>query len=111
MLNKMKITARLLFGFGVLILLIAGGVGLSVYSGLSTQSSVADLVRLQNNEILDQQIDKRVYQARFRLWWYMASGNPADYQKAQDAFQNSLDKLSELTATTKIPENRTNSAS
>jgi methyl-accepting chemotaxis protein len=107
MLNKMKITTRLLFGFGVLMLLIVGVVGLSVYTGLSTKSSVVELARLKNNQTLNQQIDKRIYQARFRLWWFMASGNPADYQKAQDAFKSSLDTLSELTATIKNPEDRT----
>jgi len=74
MLNKMKITTRLLFGFGVLMLLIVGVVGLSVYTGLSTKSSVVELARLKNNQTLNQQIDKRIYQARFRLWWFMASG-------------------------------------
>jgi methyl-accepting chemotaxis protein len=102
----MRIAARLFFGFGILMLLIAAVAGISVYSGRSTQSSVADLVRRKGNETLDQRVQKSIYQARFRLWQYLASGAAADYEMAQDAFRKSREKFSELTAGTVDPGRR-----
>jgi methyl-accepting chemotaxis protein len=106
MLQKMRIAARLFFGFGVLMLLIAGVAGISVYSGRSTQSAVADLMRLKGNETLDQRVQKRIYEARFRLWQYLASGDAADYELAQGEFRKSREKFSELTASTIDPGRR-----
>jgi methyl-accepting chemotaxis protein len=100
MLSKLKIATRLLLGFGAMMLLI-GILGIfSIYSGKATGGSVADLVRIKNDEVLDQRVEKSVYQARFRLWSYLATGNEGSYAKAQDAFETADRRLAELSAQT-----------
>jgi len=106
MISRMRIAARLLFGFGVLMLLIASLAGLSIHSGLSTDESVANLVRLKGNEVLDQRVEKRFYEARFRLWMYLATGDEENLQKAQDAFNIMHERLDQLDKQTRDPARR-----
>jgi methyl-accepting chemotaxis protein len=100
MLNRLRIAARLLVGFGAMMALI-GMLGVfSVYSSKATGRSVGDLVRMKNDEVLDQRVERLLYQARYQLWSYLATGNPADYAKAQDAFRLVDQRLAELSAKT-----------
>jgi methyl-accepting chemotaxis protein len=103
MFQKMRITARLLVGFGVLMLLIAGIAGFSVYSGQATQVAVADMMRIKTNEVLEQQLEKEIYLGRLHFWRLLARGEAADYDKAQDAFKSAKDVLSELDVKVKDP--------
>jgi hypothetical protein len=66
MFQKMRIAARLLCGFGVLTLLLAGIVGYSVYSGRATQSAVADMMHFKTNETLNQQVESLINKANHR---------------------------------------------
>jgi methyl-accepting chemotaxis protein len=106
MFHKMKIAARLLVGFGVLMLLLAGIAGFSVYSGQSSQQAVADLMRIKSNEVLEQQVEKEIYLGRLHFWRLLARGETADYDKAEDAFRNSQEIFSELMAKTIDPARR-----
>jgi methyl-accepting chemotaxis protein len=103
MFQKMRIAARLLVGFGVLMLLLASVVGFSAYSGRSTQKAVGDMMHYKGNELLNQEVERQIYQARYRFFRLLARGDAADYDKAQDAFRLAQDTFSELTAKTSDP--------
>jgi len=103
MLNKMKIAARLFLGFGALMLLLAGLGGLSIYMGETSESAFADVVRFKSNETLGERAEKRVFQARFLTWKFLATGDLAVYDKAQDAFKLVNERLDQLSGQTADP--------
>ena len=100
MFKNVKIAARLLIGFGLMMLLISMLGAFSVYSGKSTEGSVADLIRMKGDEVLDERVEKRIYQARYYTWRYLATGNEADLAKADEQFNEAKEKLSQLKAKT-----------
>ncbi|MBB4197867.1 hypothetical protein CCR94_11425 [Rhodoblastus sphagnicola] len=103
MFQKMRIAARLLVGFGALMLLLASVVGFSAYSGRSTQVAVADMMHFKGAELLNQEVERQIYQARFRFWRLLARGDAADYDKAQEAFSRAQETFSELSTITYDP--------
>ena len=106
LLSHLKIAYRLLLGFGVLMLLIAGLCGFLVYTGRSADASVTELLRLKGDEVLDQSVGTSVYKARYALWRYMATGDHAHVDTMQAAFRAAHDKLSDLAANVRSPERR-----
>jgi len=106
MLQNMRIASRLLVGFGVLMLLLATIVGFSAYSARSTQVAVADMLHFKDDQVLNQEVEKQIYQARFRFYRLLARGEAADYDKAQEAFQSAHETFAELAAKTYHPRRR-----
>jgi methyl-accepting chemotaxis protein len=100
MLSKLRIAARLIFGFGVLMLMIAVVAGIGVYSSKSTESSLSDVLRMKSSETVDQKVEKDVSRARYRMWMYLANGDSANFDKAQDALKLAHQRFDELTAMT-----------
>ena len=103
MLKNIKIAARLLIGFGAMMLLISVLGIFAVYSGKATDESVTTLIRVKGDEVLDERVEKRFYQARYYVWRYLATGNEADLGKADDEFRQMKEKVSELKAGTVEP--------
>lgn len=96
MLERMKIAARLLIGFGCMMFLIATLAAYSVYNSKQTQTAFHAAVRLKNDESNNERVEKYVTQARFLLWKFLATGDNADYDAAQQAFKMAQDKLAAL---------------
>ena len=96
MLARMKIAARLLIGFGCMMFLIAALAAYSVYNSKQTQAAFHAAVRLKNDESNNERVEKYVTQARFLLWKFLATGDNADYNDAQQAFKMAQDKLAVL---------------
>jgi methyl-accepting chemotaxis protein len=106
MLKKMKIAARLFLAFGLLMLLLAGLGGLSIFSGETTKSAIADIVRFKSNETLAERVEKRLFQARFLNWKYIGTGDLAFYDKAEGAFKVAYERLDKLTEQSIDPDSR-----
>ncbi|RAI21898.1 methyl-accepting chemotaxis sensory transducer with TarH sensor [Rhodoblastus acidophilus] len=106
MFQNMRIAARLLVGFGVLMLLLASIAGFSVYSARSTQVAVADMLHFKDDQVLNHEVEKLIYQARFRFYRLLARGEAADYDKAQEAFRSAHEAFAELAAKTYHPRRR-----
>jgi len=104
MMSKMRITARLLLGFGVMMLVLAGLSGFAIHSAKVTGASFADVVRLKSDETVDERVGKSVYQARYLVWKYLATGDETNYDKALDAFQIAQERLNKLAAETIDPD-------
>ena len=106
MLNKMRIAARLLFGFGVMMLFLAGLSGFAIYSGKTTGTALQDVMRSKDNEVLDQQVEWRLYQARMSIWRYLATADDTSLTKAHEALKIADEKLADLTRATFVPANK-----
>src|SRR5258708_35575829 len=64
MLARIKIAARLMIGFGLLVIIIAGLSGFSVYLSRDSRDTFQSVVRLKSNEVLSQRAQKRVMEGR-----------------------------------------------
>ena len=104
MLNRMKIGGRLLIGFGMLMLVIAGLSGFSYYAGNDTRDALTNIVRVKSNEALSQRVEKRVLEARVALWMGLATGDQSAAARFDAALKTGNDRLDELIAGTNDPQ-------
>ena len=104
MLNNMKIASRLMIGFGVLVLLIAGLSGYAIYSGKVSSAALDNALRLVGNETLVQRVEKRIFQGRMFIWVTQATGDEANLQKAAAAFKTARENNGKLRTSTNDPD-------
>jgi methyl-accepting chemotaxis protein len=100
MLSRLRITARLFVGFGAILVILAGINGHSVMTGKTAETALTDVTRLMGNETKDERFGKRLYQARFLLWKFMATGDEANLVKLQDVFRTAHQRIDQLKLTT-----------
>jgi methyl-accepting chemotaxis protein len=98
--SQTKIAVRLLFGFGSLMLLVAGISGFAFYANNNSTIAFADVMRIKGNEVLDQRVEKRVEEGRSYLWKFAATADEAAYRRAQDAFGTARQRIQELESRT-----------
>ena len=96
MLNRLKIAARLAFGFGALVSVIAGISGYLYYVSASSRSGVADIVRQKDEALMEHEIELSVAAARFHDWRFAAIGTPSDLKAGDEALADSYRRLEEL---------------
>ena len=106
MLKNIRILPKLLIGFGVLVLLIAGLSGFAIFSGQTSRTLFDDVNRRKNAEILNERVAKRVFEGRMQIWMALATDDQDHWQKAGDAFQIAHEKLAALLAQTVDPSRR-----
>jgi len=115
MLRKLKITTRLMAGFGTLTLLIALLAGLSIVSGEDIQASYSRMHRTLNDQILGDRVVRQLYEARMYVWKGLAISNddPAHvglWAKASDAVKAAKKTQEELLAATVTPSRQAKGA-
>ncbi|HTW72740.1 MAG TPA: methyl-accepting chemotaxis protein [Acetobacteraceae bacterium] len=103
MLSSIRILPRLLIGFGVLLLLIAGLSFVAIHSGQSTRDLFSSVTRLKGDETLDQRMEKRIFQARMHIWMALASGDQDEWHQSDASFQTAGERLKDLIADTVDP--------
>ena len=96
LLSNMKIVARLMIGFGILVLLIAGLGGYAVTSGKATAQDLSRAIRLVGNEALVQGIEKNIFQGRMLVWTALATGDDSKLRNANEAFALAREGLARL---------------
>ena len=105
-LSRIRILPRLLIGFGVLVLLIAGLSGFAIYSGQASKFALERVSRFKLSEVLDQRVEKRIFEARMQVWMALATGEDEHWDKASDAFKIAHQKLQALLDNTITEERR-----
>jgi methyl-accepting chemotaxis protein len=103
MLARLRILPRLLIGFGSILLLLTLVAGASVRSGWITQTAFSELSRLKGDEVLDQRIEKRVFEGRMHVWVALATSDRGQWDKAEEAFRVAHEKLRDLMSSTVDP--------
>ena len=104
--GNMKIAARLLMGFGILVLLMAGMTANSVFSGSALSSLMEDVKRSSTDAVLDQKAEKGLYVTRMFVWSALATNDEARWGKAVDALNNTRKTLGVLKDNTHGSERR-----
>ncbi|HTY69042.1 MAG TPA: HAMP domain-containing methyl-accepting chemotaxis protein [Alphaproteobacteria bacterium] len=104
MLSNLKITSRLLIGFGLLVLAIAGLGSYSIYSAQDTSTILERVVRLKTDEALNERVLKRVDEGRVAMWKALATEDQSNWDKAAASFKIASDRLAELQAGTFNPQ-------
>ncbi|MDE2377467.1 methyl-accepting chemotaxis protein [Bradyrhizobium sp.] len=103
MLNNVRIAGRLMVGFGLLLLITGAIAGYSVYASGAARESFARVLSFKNNEVGNEAVLARVYEARMRVWIALATDVPSHWDRAEQGFQRALGRLDELVASTSDP--------
>jgi len=106
MLNKLKITARLAIGFGLLVALIALSSTLAVWQGNEAESAFAESQRTATiiSELKDTLLSVR--QGRVQTWTYAATGDDAYLKGRDDAFAQFKTQMAALEQRLRLPEGK-----
>jgi methyl-accepting chemotaxis protein len=104
MLSNIRILPRLVIGFGVLILIIAGLSGYAVTSSQSARTLFGTVNRLDTAAATEERFQKRFTEGRMQIWMAMATGEPEHWQKADAAFQIAHQRLEDLRANAIDPQ-------
>ena len=94
--KNVKIVSRLLIGFGVLMLLIAGLALQSVTSGNALAALMLDVKRSNMDAVLDQKAEKGLYMTRMHVWSALATNEPARWDRAAAALSDTKAILAQL---------------
>src|SRR5258708_19067827 len=100
---RMKIAAGLMTGFGLLVIVIAGLSGFSVYLSRDSRDTFQNVVRLKSNEVLSQRAQKRVMEGRLAVWMALATDDQSKWELADKAFKTAHQRLDEPVAGTVDP--------
>ena len=106
MINRMKIAARLMFGFGTLMALVIMLSSYSVWFGNTSASSISAIVQQADSDFLVQQIDKKIVEARMFAYQGIATGAEVPFQKMMEAVDAAEERRVELLALTHAPDVR-----
>jgi methyl-accepting chemotaxis protein len=100
----MKISSRLLCGFGALVLIIAT---LSLYSrssALDARAAFEDVIRRKANQALDERIGRLVAEGRLEIWQALGTSAPQRADRAAAMFREAHARITELMSSTKDPQ-------
>lgn len=101
-----SISTRLYAGFLALIAIIIGISAFSIYSANNIITEVGTNRRASDNAFKLESIQKTIYEARFNIWVYFATGDFARYQRASGLVDALGAKANDLVETTTIVPER-----
>ncbi|CUW39229.1 putative Methyl-accepting chemotaxis protein [Magnetospirillum sp. XM-1] len=102
MLTRLGIATRLLAGFAVLIVMIAGLSAFAVLSASDIAQIVSTSRRASDNALKLESIERHIYEARFNMWVYFATDDISRYQRANALVGDLIKEVDSLAATTTI---------
>ena len=103
MFSRLRIASKMMIGFGAILLLL---VGISVLANFSSQRSrdALDLVtKIKRDEVLEQRVENRIYEARMHFWIAVNSKDPGDWAKANQDFAVAAKWVGDLLDSTTDP--------
>jgi len=104
MFSQLKIATKLLIGFGVILLLLAGISALAITSSQRSKDALENVTRLKGDEALEQRVEKRIYEARMHFWIAVNSKDPKDWNLTSEGFKVASEATQDLLARTNEPE-------
>lgn len=106
MLSKMKITQRLLFGFGIMMLMIAWLGGNGFVSLHKTEDGYVGALRAEANYVRNLDALVKLEMARVSIWKYLATGEEISFGEAQKKIKEAEAEFTELATSTQDPERK-----
>jgi methyl-accepting chemotaxis protein len=104
MLANLKIAYRLIIGFGLMVLMIAGLSGYTVSSSSDTIAAFDRVVRIKNNETLIQQSLRNMHEGRAHIWIGVATNDLARWDNAQASLKAVASGFESLERSTVNPD-------
>ncbi|KAA5608232.1 HAMP domain-containing protein, partial [Rhodovastum atsumiense] len=100
---NLKIASRLMIGFGLLVLFLSGISGEWVYSTDASLQVLRDVIRLKDNEALNERAQGSLLEGRLGVWVALAGGDDRAWSNAENAFARTHQQLAELAQATTDP--------
>ena len=101
MFRRLKIASKLLVGFGAILLLLVGISVLATISAVRSKDALENVAKLKGDEVLEQRVEKRVFEARMHFWIALGSGEAKQHwNKSGEAFAVADEYLTDLLAST-----------
>jgi methyl-accepting chemotaxis protein len=104
MFSQLKIASKLLIGFGVILLLMAGISALAITSSQRSKDAIENVTKLKGDEALEQRVEKRIYESRMHFWIAVNTKDPKDWNLASESFKVADEATQDLLAKTGEPE-------
>ena len=100
MFSRLKIASKLLIAFGAILLLLVGISVLATVSGMWSKDALENVTKLKGDEVLEQRVEKRVFEARMHFWIALGSGDQKHWNKSGEGFAVADEWLNDLLAST-----------
>jgi methyl-accepting chemotaxis protein len=107
MFNRLSIAWKLLIGFGAILALLVGISALATVSTMLSKDALENVTKLQGNQVLEQRVEKRLFEARMHFWIALGSGEQKHWNKSGEGFAIADEWLSDLLSGTGDPEIKT----
>ena len=104
MFSQLKIASKLLIGFGVILLLVAGISGLAITSSQRSKDALENVTRLKGDEVTEQRVEKRIYKSRMHFWIAVNTKDPKDWNLASESFKVADEAAQDMLAKTGDPQ-------
>ncbi|CAH2602103.1 HAMP domain-containing protein [Rhodovastum atsumiense] len=103
---NLRIVSRLMIGFGVLIVFVAGTSGVAIRSSSQSHFLVGEVERFNEQVILNQNARIAMLEGRLAVWKGLATNDPDDWIAAEKNFRQAQDKYRALADSTRDPGRR-----
>jgi methyl-accepting chemotaxis protein len=104
MFSRLKIASKLLIGFGVVLLLMAGISGLAITSSQRSKDAIENVTKLKGDEVTEQRVEKRIYESRMHFWIAVNTKDPKDWNLASESFKVADEAAQDMLAKTSDPQ-------
>ena len=100
MFSRLKIASKLLIGFGAILLIVIGISALATVSQMQSKDVLENVTKLKGDEVLEQRVEKRVFEARMHFWIALNSGDQKHWNKSSEGLAVAVEWLDDLLAST-----------
>jgi methyl-accepting chemotaxis protein len=100
MFSRLKIASKLLIGFSAILLLLVGISALATISSIRSKDALENVTRLKGDEVLEQRVEKRVFEARMHFWMALGTSDQKHWNKAGEGFAVADEWLGDLLSST-----------
>ncbi len=100
MFSRLRIASKLMIGFGAILLLLVGISVLANYSSQRSRDALDVVAKMKGDEVLEQRVEKRIYEARMHFWIAVNSKDPKDWAKATQDFAVATEWAGDLLSST-----------
>ena len=100
MFSRLRIASQLVIGFGAILLLLLGISVLANFGSQRSRDTLDAVAKMKGDEVLEQRVERRIYEARMHFWIAVNSKDPDDWIKATHDFTVAAEWVGDLLKST-----------
>ena len=100
MFSRLRIASQLAIGFGAILLLLLGISVLANFGSQRSRDTLDAVAKMKGDEVLEQRVERRIYEARMHFWIAVNSKDPDDWAKATHDFTVAAEWVGDLLKST-----------